>query len=208
MLNDKKYNLPADTISEINAQVLTMLATGTDYPFTEKPFRDFASSIHNLVDLSIQLGKEGVAVRSEILRDELAKRGIQAPDGDFIYFGGRCIPTPTMFIPKPSREGVADKMADEIIDSLYTVEECDINTVIDTLISSAALDDVLLSMRTQAMVRKFNEKYPDKKLNVYIGNAVLLPDGKLLLLHYLNSYDLDMLCEDDDDDDDGYTFSV
>lgn len=109
MLNVEKYDLPANVISEINAQVLTMLATGTAYQFDENTYEDFASSIHNLVDLSIQLGKEGVAVRSELLRDELAKRGIRAPTDDFIYFGGRCISTPTMFIPKSSRKEVAEK---------------------------------------------------------------------------------------------------
>ena len=66
MLNVEKYDLPANVISEINAQVLTMLATGTAYQFDENTYEDFASSIHNLVDLSIQLGKEGVAVRSEL----------------------------------------------------------------------------------------------------------------------------------------------
>lgn len=200
MFNVEKYDLPANVISDINAQVLTMLATGTAYQFDENTYEDFASSIHNLVDLSIQLGKEGVAARSEILRDELAKRGIQAPDGDFIYFGGRCIPTPTMFIPKSSREEVARKMAEDIVSKMFTEEESDNDTVVEALISSAAIDDVLLSMRTEEMVRMVNEKFPDYEVQDIIGNFVFLPDGTLLSLHYLNEHDPDWPCEDDDVD--------
>ena len=112
-----KYNLPPETASEIENQVFTMLATGTNYPFDDTTYEDFASSVHNLTDLSIPLGQEAVAVRSEVLREELAKLGISTPDGDFVYFGGRCVPTPTMFIAKETRPEVADKMAEDIITS-------------------------------------------------------------------------------------------
>lgn len=198
MFNVEKYNLPADIISEVNAQVLAMLATGTSYQFDEDTYEDFASSIHNLVDLSIQLGKDGVAARSAILRDELAKRGIQAPAEDFIYFGGRCIPTPTMFIPKSSREEVADKMADDIVSKMFTEKESDNDTVVEALISSAAIDDVLLSMRSEALVRKVNEKFPDYEMQDIIGNFIFLPDGTILSLHYLNEHDPDWPTEDVD----------
>lgn len=200
MLNVEKYDLPANVISEINAQVLTMLATGTAYQFDENTYEDFASSIHNLVDLSIQLGKEGVAVRSELLRDELAKRGIRAPTDDFIYFGGRCISTPTMFIPKSSRKEVAEKMADDIISKMFTEEESGNDTVVDALISSAAIDDILLSMRSEALARKVNEKFPEYEVQDIIGNFVFLPDGTLLSLHYMNEHDPDWPCEDEDVD--------
>ena len=103
-----KYNLPPETAAEIENQVFTMLATGTNYPFDDTTYEDFASSVHNLADLSIPLGQEAVAVRSEVLREELAKLGISTPDGDFVYFGGRCVPTPTMFIAKETRPRVAE----------------------------------------------------------------------------------------------------
>lgn len=190
--------LSASTIQEIDAQVLMMLATGTSYQFDESSYEDFASSIHNLADLSVQLGADGVATRNEILRDALAQRGITAPDDNFVYFGGRCVPTPTMFIPKATREEVAEKMAEDIVSKMFTEKESSNETVVEALISSAAMDDVLLSLRSKALVRKVNEKYPGYAMQRITGNFTILPDGTMLSLHYLNEHDPDWPVEDVD----------
>lgn len=190
--------LSASTIQEIDAQVLMMLATGTSYQFDESSYEDFASSIHNLADLSVQLGADGVAARNEILRDALAQRGITAPDDNFVYFGGRCVPTPTMFIPKATREEVAEKMAEDIVGKMFTEKESSNETVVEALISSAAMDDVLLSLRSKALVRKVNEKYPGYAMQRITGNFTILPDGTMLSLHYLNEHDPDWPVEDVD----------
>lgn len=191
MTSSNNYNLPANVIREMDAQILAMLATGTSYSFDESTYEDFASSIHNLTDLSVQLGRDGVAARSAILRKELALRGIKAPEEDFVYFGGRCVPTPTMFIPKETREAVADKMADAIIDRMFTEKESSNEEVVDALISSAAMDDILLSLRSKALVKKVNEKFPGYAMQRITGNFTFLPDGTMLSLHYLNEHDPD-----------------
>lgn len=198
MFNVEKYNLPANVANEISAQVLTMLATGTTYQFDENTYEDFASSIHNLVDMSIQLGKDGVTARSAILRDELAAKGIDAPNDDFIYFGGRCISTPMLFIPKSEREATAEKMADDIISKMFTESESDNDTVVEALISSAIMDDVLLSLRSKALVRKVNETFPGYAMQYISGNFTFLPDGTMLSLHYLNDHDPNWPTEDVD----------
>lgn len=196
--NLDKYNLPPETASEIENQVFTMLATGTNYPFDDTTYEDFASSVHNLADLSIPLGQEAVAVRSEVLREELAKLGISTPDGDFVYFGGRCVPTPTMFIAKETRPEVADKMAEDIISKMFTEDVSDNETVVSALLQSAAMDDVLLNMRTQALVKKLNEKHPEMGIKRVFGNFTILPDGSLLSLHYLYDREPDWPSADND----------
>lgn len=183
--NLDKYSLAPEVATEIETQIFTMLATGTNYTFDDTTYENFASSVHNLVDLSINLGPEAVAVRSNILRKELAKLGIAAPDGDFVYFGGRCVPTPTMFISKESRQKVANKMAADIISKMFTEDVSDNDTIVLALLQAAAMDDVLLNMRTQALVTQANEKYPEMGISRAFGNFTILPDGSLLSLHYI-----------------------
>lgn len=91
-------------------------------------------------------------------------------------------------------------MADDIISKMFTEEESGNDTVVDALISSAAIDDILLSMRSEALARKVNEKFPEYEVQDIIGNFVFLPDGTILSLHYLNEHDPDWPCEDEDVD--------
>ena len=82
-------------------------------------------------------------------------------------------------------------MADDIISRMFTEKESTNEEVVDALISSAAMDDILLSLRSKALVKKVNEKFPGYAMQRITGNFTFLPDGTMLSLHYLNEHDPD-----------------
>lgn len=161
----------------------------------ENPY-DFASSVHNFVRQSIELGEVGVEFRSGILRANLKEMGYQnIPTNNFVFFGGRTFPIDTVFMNAEDKRVYAEKMAQDDFDASNTVEEVSAEEVEQVLLRFAAMDDEILSMYT--------EKLCELSGIVCSGNFTLLKDDSILSLHYLeddeygDEYDLD---EEDDEE--------
>lgn len=184
--NQKKYNLSEEIRCAVEDHVFTMALSDPHLPFAAENFEDFATSIHSLVCRTRDLGKTAAEYQSMRLRVVLTAKGIPVPkSGDFVYWGGRCFPTPTMFLPAAKRKAEATNMAQTIVQKIGTEKDCPEAVAANILAASAVLDEEMLTMRTAALVDLLNKSYPSYKISEYIGNFTILPDGSLLSLHYL-----------------------
>lgn len=175
--NFADYGISAEEFENAKNFADLMLASGTEVVFDESTMEDTATSIHNLVRLAQErLSKESFRACCAYLRLRLAAEcGIEAPADDFLFFGGRCVPAPTIFLPRNTFEELGEKMAQEVVDKMGTEDETSTEGMISVLLECAAMDDLLLAYRTRSLA----DKLPAS------GNFTMLPDGSFLSLHYM-----------------------
>lgn len=179
-------NLNTNITQEAELQVETMLLTRS---CTFDDPHDFSSSIHNFVEQAQALGEAGTKYRTNLLKTRLEELGInEFPNGDFVFFGGRCIPTPNLFLNRDERENLADALAEDIVSKAFTTklsgDELE-SVMTETLIEAAAMDTVLLSTRTEKLIQKMNHRFPDLGLKHIGGPVTFLANGAMLPLHYV-----------------------
>ena len=167
-------------------QAQAMLATaGCDF----NDAYTFAPAIHDFARQGLDLGKEGAAYRSDLLRAALLEQGGFAPEGNFLFYGGMCIPTPALFLSREERMTDAEGLAREILSAAYTTEEAETGEARDIMCLAAAMDDEELQFYGQAFERLYKEKYgPDSY--AWSGDPMaILSDGSVLSMSYIFSDD-------------------
>lgn len=184
-----KYGISAEEFDDAKAIADRMLATGANVVFDENTMEDTATSIHNLVYM-VQENLSAGAFRAccGYMRECLSAIGVKTPAEDFLFFGGRCVPAPTVFLPASTYEGLGKKMAEEVVGAIGSEEETSTEGMISALLECAAMDDMLLAYRTKSLSEALAQKDPNDVTSAD-GNYTILPDGSILSLHY-------MYCED------------
>lgn len=187
MMNEMNANM----IEEAEVQMQTMLLTsGCTF---DNPY-DFASSVHNFVRQSVELGETGVEFRNNILRANLKEMGYQnIPSENFVFFGGRTFPIETAFLSAADKQAYAEKLAQEDFESSNNNEEVSAEDAEQVLLRFAAMDDETLGMYTKKLHELSGIECS--------GNFTLLHDGSVMSLHYLENDDDEYEYDLDEEDD-------
>lgn len=179
-------NLTQAVIAAAEEQAQAMLATADctfDDAFT------FAPAIHDFVRQAVDLGPEGASYRSDLLRAALMEQGGFAPEGDFVFYGGACIPTPSLFLSDEERRADAEQLARAIVDASNTAEKAADGEPQDILCATASLDDEELGYYSQAFERLYKERYGEDSF-VWPGETMaLLSDGTFQSLQFIFAND-------------------
>lgn len=149
----------------------------------------FAPAIHDFVRQALDLGPEGASYRSDLLRAALLEQGGFAPEGDFVFYGGVCIPTPCLFLSQEERRADAEQLARAIVDASNTAEKAADGEPQDILCATASMDDEQLGYYSQAFERLYKERY-GKDSFVWPGETMaLLSDGTFQSLQFIFAND-------------------
>lgn len=181
------FRLNYEDAKDIEAMVNAMMSTGKDYWFEDVGYEEYSTPIHNLVSIFAKWSEDKFNVMCDVLRGCLYLNNYKPPDGKFIFFGGRCIPTPFLYVSDEECKDISKHMADAIVEKMGTEGPTPEEDVIDVLLESAAMDDRMLAYRTAAIIDALNENYPEADYKCDFGDFTILPSGEILFLNYLRA---------------------
>lgn len=175
MIDYKKISDKAEASNVIE----NMLNSGADFDFEGAIFEDFGAPVTAIASMARDtLSEEEFDVCCQVVRDELADKGITAPDGKFIYFGGRFVSADFLFLSGAEKAELAKKMAGDIIAKMGSEEETPYAGVVDAIMEAAVMGDEMLAARTAVLADAMREKGGA----AFGGNFTFLPDGSVLFL--------------------------